>query len=164
MFMFNIKLCEVGFIKELVTTKVNCGVASLILCLGQKVSLEHVTIKTTANGQLAFMFCICIPAGDSSLSFKKWNWKELGQEMRRAFCVYDFVICLLLIFFGLLIKFDCTWLWGSREDDNRFSAVSGRAQRAGPAEQRSHCCLPASDTSSWRSDTPAYTPNPPVTY
>lgn len=62
--MFNIQLCEVGFIKELVTTKVNCGIASLILCLGKKVSLEQVA-KTTANGQLAFMFCICMRENNS---------------------------------------------------------------------------------------------------
>lgn len=51
--------------------------------LGQNVSLEH-TMKTTANSQLACMFCSCVggknsvPAGGSSLhsSFRNGNWKS----------------------------------------------------------------------------------------
>lgn len=43
-------------IKELVTMKADCVVASRYLWLGQKVVLEHTARKITVEGQLAHMF------------------------------------------------------------------------------------------------------------
>ncbi len=63
--------------KELVATKVSRCIVSLHLCLGQKTALE-LTTQTTANGQLACLFCVCLdnkPPDQQGevLYIQRWN-------------------------------------------------------------------------------------------